>query len=144
MPTQRPIAVEEEIDRQIDHVRDAMNLAGAPSVTLEDRQILQIRNARYHSAGYKPREAGRPTSQAYVVFQGEPTPSSDVTGGILHFVPDEELRKPSYEMAGKTIHIWVDWIYQPMVIEQLKHRRHFLWMGRFSNGLTYGDLHTDP
>ncbi|RYH07920.1 hypothetical protein [Tropicimonas sp. IMCC6043] len=140
----RTIVVEDEIDRQIEHIRDAMDLAGEPLAALPGRQILQIRTARYHTAGFIPSAAGRPTSQAYIVFTGEPTPSSDVTRGILRFVSDDELQTPSYDAAQKTIQIWVDWTYVHMVIEQLKHRRHYLWIGFFEKGHTYGDLHSDP
>ena len=140
----RTFAVEEEIDRQIRHVRDVMKLSGQAVEALPERQILQIRTARYHTAGYLPHGTGAPTSQGYFVFQGEPTPSSQVTGGILRLVPDEELKVPTYDVASRTIQLWVDWIYLPMVIEQLKHRRHYLWIGFFDSGHAYGDLHTDP
>ncbi len=140
----RTIAVEEEIDRQIDHIRDVMQLSGQPVKALPGRQILQIRNARYHMAGYLPNASGRPTSQGFIVFQGEPTPNSQATGGVMRFVPDEELKVPKYDPATRTIQLWIDWIYLPMVLEQLKHRRHYLWVGFFDNGHTYGDLHTDP
>ncbi|NDR55225.1 hypothetical protein [Aliiruegeria sabulilitoris] len=138
------IAVEEDIDRQIRHIRDMMNLAGQDVTALPGRQILQIRNARYHTSGYLPNRAGTPTSQAYVVFQGEPTPSSQATGGILRFVPDEEMRVPVYDATRGTIQLWVDWVYVSMVMEQLKHRRHYLWIGFFDNGHAFADLYSDP
>ena len=140
----RTIAVEDEIDRQIDHIRDMMNLSGQSVSALPGRQILQIRNARYHTAGYLPDRSDIPISQAYVVFQGDPTPSSEATGGILRFVPDEEMQVPVYDEACRTIQIWVDWIYVAMVMEQLKHRRHYLWIGFFDNGQAFADLHSDP
>ncbi len=142
--SQRPIAVEAEIDRQIGHVRDAMNLPGDAVAPLPGRQILQIRSARYHCAGYRPKATERPTSQAYIVFQGEPTPSSEATRGLLRFVPEAALEVPGYDPATKTIQIWVERSYQTVVIEQLKHRRHYLWIAFFEDGLTYGDLHSDP
>ncbi len=140
----RPIAVEEEIDRQIGHIRDVMNLAGRKVETLPGRQILLIRNARYHTAGYMPHETAAPTSQSYIVFHGEPTPSSEATRGILRFVPEDKLLTPTYDEDRKVIQLWVNWNYLPLVLEQLKHRRHYLWIGFFDNGHTYGDLHSDP
>ena len=137
-------AIEEEIDRQVEHIRDVMNLAGQPVRALPGRQILQVRKARYHTTGYLPGRISAPTSQAYVVFQGDPTPSSEVTGGILRFVPDDGLRVPSYDAPRKTIQLWVGRACLTMVLEQLKHRRHFLWIGFFDNGQTYADLHSDP
>ncbi|MFV0335279.1 MAG: hypothetical protein ACK5JR_14565 [Tropicimonas sp.] len=140
----RPIAVEEEIDRQIEHIRDVMNLSGKPVNALPGRQILLVRNARYHMAGYLPHETAMPTSQGYIVFQGDPTPSSEARGGILRFVAEEDLRTPDYDRARKVIQLWVNRSYLSLVLEQLKHRRHYLWIGFFDNGHTYADLHSDP
>ncbi len=140
----RPIAVEEEIDRQINHVRDVMNLDESRGGDQHGRQILEIRNARYHTSGYLPDRGAGATSQAYIVFQGTPTPSSDVTGGVIRFVGSDDLRMPYFDEASKIIHLWVDRAYLRMVIEQLKHRKQYLWIGFFGEGHTYGDLHSDP
>ena len=109
------------------------------------RQILSVQKYAMYTANSIDSSANPVVSaQAYIAVSGVPTPSSDVTSGYIRFVDASKLRVPSYTKARKLINIYVDYRSMPQVLEQLTHNNRYLWVGHFSGGHIYGDLHSSP
>jgi len=109
------------------------------------RQILYVSSYKAYSASDQLSTANPVLrSQAYLILEGSPTPSSSVTSAVLRFVEAPIRRRPSYSVANKRIDMQLDIGALPLVLEQLKHRTRYVWIGHFQGGHFYADLHTTP
>lgn len=144
-------AVEDSIDALLvaqaksgDHPLDAPNNSKS-NVDLPEgtRQILYVDKTVLLTSAHIPSSANpTPGTQSYIVCSGRPSPSSEVTSGVIRFVPRAEIRVPSYSKARKHIQLFVDLAYQPTVLTQLQQKNRYLWIGAFAGGHLYSDLHT--
>ena len=116
--------------------------ASNKSLPVCTREILSVDSYVLYTAGSQVDDTSKALRpQAYVLCQGTPTPSSAVTNGYIRFVPDAEMRPPSYSPARKQINLWVRESALAMTLRQLELPRRYLWVGYFNNGHIYGDLH---
>lgn len=135
---------QDDAERANDAVaRDLLGFAG--QAVAGDRQILLIRQVTFYSAGYRPGDADpAPRDQQYLLLRGDPSPSSQVTSGYIRFVTPDELRVPAYSARDKRIDLWLRLERVRMVIEQMKHKDRYLWIGFFPGGHVYADIHSSP
>lgn len=134
-------------ERVIDAVaRDVLGIGGDEgALAASDRQILLVRQVTFFSAGYRPGDTDpAPRDQQYLLLRGDPSPSSQVTSGYIRFVTPGELRVPAYSAAHRRIDLWLRPERVRMVIEQMKHKDRYLWIGFFPGGHVYADIHSSP
>ncbi len=127
----------------------AADLAEAQNKTIvEDlpegtRQILMVEQVALYTANWRVSASNRTVgSLPYIQLLGTPSPSSQVTSGYIRFVDVADLRQPHYVAPRKQITLFVDYRTMPQVLAQLEQANRYLWIGHFSGGHIYGDLHS--
>jgi hypothetical protein len=109
------------------------------------RQILEIKNYAMINANWLLSSAsGKTGREAVILLTGSSTPSSEVVKAYLRFVDADAQKPPSYIKELKRIDLYLDIRSLPMTLEQLKHKNRYIWVGKFSNGQIYGDMHSTP
>ena len=127
------------------HEGQKSNKATDPNLPEGTRQILVIKTYRMISDNWQDNDQNKNIfCSPHLELSGHPTPSSEVVRGYIRFVDPNGLKRPRYSKKTKTITIYMDFRAMPMILEQLKHSQRYLWVGHFSGGHYYGDMHTVP
>jgi hypothetical protein len=106
------------------------------------RQILLIKEYNLINANWI--DGGKKDSRAAILLTGHHSPSSEVTSGNILFLPRGEVRTPDYDRDRKTLVLFFDIALLQATVEQLSYRHRYAWIGHFSGGHIYGDIHASP
>ena len=116
-----------------------------PNLPEGTRQILVIKSYRMISDNWQDNATNKNVfCSPHIELSGHPTPSSEAVRGYIRFVDPSGLKRPFYSKKTKTITIYMDFRAIPLILEQLGHSQRYLWVGHFSGGHYYGDMHSVP
>lgn len=104
------------------------------------REILIVNKVVHTVSNFVPSSTQTtPDCRAEFTLTGYPSASSEVEKAYLRFVPRAALSAPVYN--NKTIHLFVDETFMEPALATLGHAHVYCWIGGWSNGHIYADIH---
>lgn len=109
---------------------------------LPRRQIMRIEKIARFTSGFTPAVQGRAGSAATLKFMGTPTSGNGFTVAMIEFRTADRLRPPKIDEGRNRLLMDMDIATIPHVLEQLRQRHKYIWVGWFAGDHIYADLHT--
>lgn len=129
---------------QIDTIGVPSSPTRGPNLVEGDREILIVDKHTFIKSNYVgPAPDKRGLGRTSIRLDGKPSPSSTVKCGYVHFVQRDDLRTPKFDAKKLSIEAWFEVESLPLVLEQLRQKNRYYWIGAFPNNLIYADIHAN-
>ena len=110
------------------------------------RQILLVDSHHLFTANWvDSTQSGKTSSATVVLLTGSNSPSSDkeLSKAYVTVIEDGgKVRTPKYVKARGAIYLWVHQRQLENLLVQIHEPSVYCWVGHFSGGHIYGDVHT--